>query len=681
MDKISAKSRIEKLKDLIEKYRYSYHVLDKSLVSDAVNDSLKHELQVLENQYPEFITVDSPTQRVGGQPLDKFQKVPHSQPMLSLVDAFSFDELNDWQVRNRKLSTENFDYFSELKMDGLAVSLIYEKGVLKKGATRGDGKVGEDVTLNLKTIEAIPLKLNQDISVEVRGEIFMPKQVFEDLNKKYLKDGKALLANPRNAAAGSIRQLDPKISASRKLDFVAWDILTNFPHLRLQARSAEKLVQTHEKSHEILSELGFKTLKQNRYCQNLQGVEKFIQEVEKKRDGLPYQIDGIVVVVNNNEMREKLGVVGKAPRGMIAYKFAAEEATTVVENIIVQVGRTGTLTPVAILKPVLVAGSTVSRATLHNEDEIRKKDIRVGDTVIIHKAGDVIPEIVKVITELRPSKNQEFVFPKICPKCGGKVVREPGKAAYKCLNKKCFIIQRRGLAHFVGRLSFNMVGLGPKILSRFIDEGLIRDAADLFVLKEGDILPLERFEEKSAQNIIVSIQSHKEIELAKFIYALGIPNVGEQTAYDIAGVVSKKQKSKSSKEAVGVLTTTKLDDWQDIPDIGPIVAKSIYDYFQDEDNQKFLVRLLDNGVKIITQNKTDSTLSGKTFVFTGGLTSISRNEAKEKVRNLGGEISESVSAKTDFVVAGGEAGSKLDLAKKLGVKILNEKEFLDLLKY
>ena len=669
MDKISAKSRIEKLKNLIEKYRYSYHVLDRSEVSDAINDSLKHELQELENQYPEFITADSPTQRVGGKPLDKFQKVPHNQPMLSLVDAFSIDELNDWQVRNKKLQPENFDYFCELKMDGLAVSLVYENGILLKGATRGDGKIGEDVTLNLKTIEAIPLKLSQDISVEVRGEVYMPKKVFDDLNKKYLKEGKALLANPRNAAAGSIRQLDPKISASRKLDFVAWDII-----------GVEEKAQTHEKSHKILSDLGFKTLKQNRYCRDLKDIEAFIKEVEKTRDGLAYQIDGVVIVVNDNKVREDLGVVGKAPRGMIAYKFAAEEATTVVENIIVQVGRTGTLTPVAVLKPVLVAGSTVSRATLHNEDEIRKKDIRVGDTVIIHKAGDVIPEVIKVIMELRPNKTQEFVFPKTCPVCGGKVVREIGKAAYKCLNKKCFTIQRRALAHFTGRLSFNMVGLGPRILSRFIDEGLIRDAADLFVLKEGDILPLERFEEKSAKNIVTSIQSHKEIELAKFIYALGIPNVGEQTAYDIASVVSKKNQTESSKDVINILTEIKLEEWQEIADIGPIVAKSIYDYFQDGDNQKFLDRLLNNGVKVITQNKTESTLKGKTFVFTGGLESLSRNEAKEKVRNLGGEISESVSAKTDFVVAGGEAGSKLDQAKKLGVKILTEEEFLDLVK-
>ena len=669
MDKISAKSRIEKLKILIDKNRYAYHVLDKPIVSDAIDDSLKHELQELENEYPEFITDDSPTQRVGGEPLDKFQKVPHSQPMLSLVDAFSFNELKDWQVRNQKLSTEDFDYFCELKMDGLAVSLIYEKGVFMRGATRGDGKIGEDVTLNLKTVEAIPLKLNHNISVEVRGEIFMPKTVFEELNKKYLKDGKALLANPRNAAAGSIRQLDPKISASRKLDFVAWDII-----------GAEKSDQTHKKAHQVLADLGFKTLKQNRYCRGLKDIEEFIKEVEKTRDDLPYQIDGVVIVVNDNKVREDLGVVGKAPRGMIAYKFAAEEATTVVENIIVQLGRTGTLTPVAVLKPVLVAGSTVSRATLHNEDEIRKKDIRVGDTVIIHKAGDVIPEVIKVILELRPPKTQEFVFPKTCPICGGEVMREAGKAAYKCLNKKCFTIQRRALAHFTGRLSFNMVGLGPKILSRFIDEGLIRDAADLFVLKEGDILPLERFEEKSAKNIVTSIQSHKEIELAKFIYALGIPNVGEQTAYDIANIVSKKRQSENSKEIIEVLTDIKLDDWQKIADIGPIVAKSIYDYFQESDNQKFLARLLNNGVKIITPNKTESTLKGKTFVFTGGLTSLSRNEAKEKVRSLGGEISESVSAKTDFVVAGSDAGSKFDQARKLGVKVLAEEEFLDLLK-
>lgn len=688
------KKRIEKLKELIDKYRYAYHVLDKPIVSDAVNDSLKHELQELENQFPEFITVDSPTQRVGGKPLEKFQKVTHSEPMLSLVDVFSFNELGEWEKRNKKIIDEKpaspaggFDFFAELKMDGLAVSLIYENGIFVRGATRGDGKIGEDVTQNLKTIESIPLKIknqksnlkmtnqNAKISdrIEVRGEVYMPIKVFEELNIKYQKEGKASLANPRNAAAGSIRQLNPNISAERHLDFIAWDLL---PHLAGEV----KMVKTHEEAHQILKDLGFKTIKENRYCDNLKEIEKFKEKIEKIRERLPYQIDGVVVVVNNNNLREKLGVVGKAPRGMVAYKFAPEEATTIVEDIRVQVGRTGTLTPVAILKPVLVAGSMVSRATLHNEDEIRKKDIRIGDTVIIHKAGDVIPEVEKVIKELRTGKEKEFHFPKECPECGGKVVREEGKAAYKCINKKCFEIKRRAIGHFVSRTAFDMPGLGPKILSKFLDEGLIKDAADLFELKIGDIEHLERFAEKSSQNIIASIQAHKEIELARFIYALGIPNVGEETAYDIAEAINQKAKIKNQNDILKIIKNIKQEDWQEIEDIGPIVAKSIYDYFHNQENINLIERLLNSGIKIKFVEIRDKKFVGQTFVFTGSLESLSRDDAKKKVRDLSGEISESVSSGTSYVIAGDNPGDKYEKAKKLGVKVLDEKEFLELVK-
>lgn len=658
MTSAQAKIRIQNLKKLIEKYRYAYHVLDKSLVSDAVNDSLKHELQELEDKFPQFITPDSPTQRVGGKPLEKFQKVTHSQPMLSLVDAFSFEELKDWEARNKKLINEKPDYFVEIKMDGLAVSLVYKSGIFTRGATRGDGKIGEDVTQNLKTIEAIPLRLTTNdkrlMTIEVRGEVFMPIKTFEELNKKYQKEAKAPLANPRNAAAGSIRQLDPKISAERRLDFIAWDLLGYE-------------TKSHEESHKILSELGFKTIKENRLCRNLAEVEKFKEKIEKIRDKLPFQIDGIVVVLNDNQMREKLGIVGKAPRGMVAYKFAPEEATTIVEDIIVQVGRTGTLTPVAILKPVLVAGSTVSRATLHNEDEMRKKDIRLGDTVVVHKAGDVIPEVEKIIRELRTGKEKEFHFPKKCPQCGGPVVREQGKAAYRCTNKKCFVIQRRALEHFVSRPAFDMAGLGPKILNKFIEEGLIKDAADLFDLKIGDVEPLGRFAEKSAQNVIETIRSHREIELPRFIYALGIPNVGEGTAYDLA----------EKFNSIDNLKKADLADIDSIRDIGGIVAKSIFDYFQDKNNLKFVLRLL-KAVKI-KKHKFAGRLKDKIFVFTGGLETLSRDEAKQKVRDLGGEASESVGHETSYVVAGSEPGEKYDKAKELGNKILSENEFLELI--
>lgn len=686
MDKKQIKERIEKLKELIEKYRYAYHVEDKSLVSDAINDSLKHELQDLENNNPEFITADSPTQRVGGMPLAKFTKVTHSKPMLSLVDAFNIDEIKDWQKRNEKIEsgkpaspTGGYDFFTELKVDGLAVSLIYKDGLLVRGATRGDGKIGEDVTENIKTIEAIPLKLTnynkQTTTLEVRGEVFMPKAVFEELNIKYKKEGKAELANPRNAAAGSLRQLDSKITASRKLSFIAWDLL---PHLR----SGVDEVKTHSESHQNLKELGFKTISENRYCEKIGDIEKFIADMEEKREKLPYLIDGVVVLVNNNQLREKLGVVGKAPRGMIAYKFPAEEVTTIIEDIKVQVGRTGTLTPVAYLKPVSVAGSTVSRATLHNEDELEKKDIRIGDTVILRKAGDVIPEVVSSLKELRTGKEKQFVFPKTCPECGGKVERAEGKSAHKCVNKNCFIVKRRSLQHFVSKTAFDIDGLGPKIINKFLDEGLIKDAADLFNLKIGDIQPLERFGEKSAQNIIGSINTHKKIELPRFIYALGIANTGEETAYDIADAINQKLNIKNQNDILKILKDQTIEDWQKIPDIGPIVAKLIYDYFNDKHNIDFIQRLIDNGVVIKNDMRyaISDRLSNMTFVFTGGLESMSRSDAKDKIRALGGEPSESVSNKTTYVVAGTDPGDKYDKAKQLGIKIIDENEFLELIK-
>jgi len=657
MTKDQAKKRIEQLKKLIDHYRYSYHVLDKSLVSDAVNDSLKHELQELENQYPDLVTPDSPTQRVGGKPLEKFHKVTHERPMLSLTDAFSFEEMGEWEKRNKKIINQNYDYYTELKMDGLAVSLVYEKGIFVQGATRGDGRVGEEVTGNLKTIEAIPLKIKSTKNIEVRGEVFLPIKTFKELNAKYKKEGKPFLANPRNAAAGSIRQLDPKLARERKLDFIGWDLI------------GENL-ETHEEVHKKLKDLGFKTIAANKYCKNLKEVEEFKKEIEKKRPNLPYQIDGIVIVINSNRVREELGVVGKAPRGMIAYKFEPEETTTVIENILVQVGRMGTLTPVALLKPVEVAGSTISRATLHNEDEIRKKDIKVGDTVVIHKAGDVIPEVVSVVKELRTGKEKEFHFPKTCPQCGGKVVRDEGKAAYRCLNKKCFTIKRRSLEHFVGRTAFDMAGLGPKILNKFAEEGLVKDAADLFKLKVEDIQPLERFAEKSAQNIIDTISSHKKIELPRFIYALGIPNVGEEGAFDLAehfGSIEKLRKAS-------------LEEIDALPDIGEIVAQSIYDWFQDKSNLEFLERLIKVGVKIKGVTAKQGKLAGKKFVFTGGLETLSRDEAKNKAREEGADISETVSKETDYVVVGTEPGEKYDNAKELGVKTIDEKEFLELLK-
>lgn len=664
MTKEEARQRIEQLKKEIDKIRYAYHVLDKQIVSDAVKDSLQHELQELEAKYPEFITPDSPTQRVGGKPLDKFKKVKHSVWMLSLTDAFSVEEMKAWQDRIARfinLSPDSFDYYAELKMDGLAVSLVYENGLLKYGATRGDGITGEDVTQNLKTIEAIPLKIPTSLSktIEVRGEAFMTLKAFEEVNKEQEKKGEPKFANPRNAAAGSIRQLDPKVTASRKLSFYAYDLITDLGQ------------KTHQQAHEIMKELGFPTNPHNQYCKNLDEVIAYHEKWAKKRQELPYWTDGIVVVVNNLELLKKLGVVGKAPRGMIAYKFPPEEATTVVEDIIVQVGRTGALTPVAVLRPVLVAGSTISRATLHNEDEIRRKDVRIGDTVVVHKAGDVIPEVASVIKDMRTGKEKIFEMPKKCPVCGGPVVRPKGEAISRCINKKCFAQNFRRYTHFVSKSAFDITGLGPKILKKFIDEGLVKDPADLFSLTEGDISPLERFAEKSAKNIVESIQSRKKISLARFLYALGIRNVGEETAYDLAEYFGSLEKIKKAS----------LQEIEKVYDIGPVVARSIYEFFQDKENLKFIDRLLKAGVEIEEpEKKGKRPLEGLTFVFTGGLKSLTREEAKNLVREAGGEVSESVSKKTSYVVVGAEPGSKYEKARALGVKIIGEEEFLKMVK-
>jgi len=679
LTKQQAKERIEQLKKEIDKIRYAYHVLDKPIVSDAVKDSLQHELQQLEQQFPDLITPDSPTQRVGGKPLDEFQKVQHAVPMLSLTDAFSEEELFDWQERNSKLLEDftqkvNQDgYYAELKMDGLAVSLVYEDGLFVQGSTRGDGLVGEDVTQNLKTIEAIPLRITPSLEliqkagvkeavkiprrIEVRGEVFMTIKAFEEVNQEQEKAGLPKFANPRNAAAGSIRQLDPNVTARRKLSFYAYDLVTELGQ------------KTHQQAHEIMKLLGFPVNPHNQHCANLTEVVRYHQKWASARRNLPYWTDGIVVVVNNLDLIRRLGVVGKAPRGMIAFKFPPEEATTVVEDIIVQVGRTGALTPVAVLRPVLVAGSTISRATLHNEDEIRRKDVRIGDTVVVHKAGDVIPEVASVLKEMRTGKEKIFQMPTRCPVCGGVVVRRAGEAITRCVNKKCFAQNFRRYLHFVSKPAFDIVGLGPKILKKFIDEGLVKDPADLFNLTEGDIAPLERFAEKSASNIVKAIQSKKRISLARFLYALGIQNVGEETAYDLAEHFGSLERIKNAS----------LEEIEAVYDIGPVVARSIYDFFRDKNNLQFIGRLLKAGIKIEEPPKKQAQpLSGLTFVFTGELASLTRDEAKNLVRGLGGDVSESVSRKTSYLVVGANPGSKYDKARTLGVRLLNEADFLKL---
>ena len=665
MTKQEVSKRIEKLKREIEHHRYLYHVLDKEEISDAALDGLKHELYELEQRYPELITPDSPTQRVGGRPLDKFEKVHHSKPILSLEDVFNIEEAAKWTEKNQKIAAGQYDYFCELKLDGLTVVLTYQDGVLVSGATRGDGVVGENVTQNLKTIESIPLKLNQSgpdklpKKFEVRGEVVMTKKVFEAVNRQQAKNGLPPFANPRNVAAGSIRQLDPKITAARKLECYAFEIITDVGQ------------KTHQQVHEILKSLGFKTSPQSQPCRDLREVEAYLKKWEKKRQELAYQTDGVVIVVNSIDLEKRLGHVGKAERWMAAYKFPAEQATTTVEDIKVQVGRVGTLTPVAVLKPVRVAGSTVSRATLHNQDEINRLDVRIGDTVIIQKAGDIIPDIVRVLPNLRSGSEKKFKMPAKCPICGSNVVKPAGEVNHYCSNKKCFAVEKEKIIHFVSKKAFNIEGLGPKIIEQLINEGLIASAADLFNLTEGDLEPLERFAEKSAQNLITAIQASKQNSLPKFIYALGIRHVGEETAIDLAGRFGSLEKIKSAS----------LAELEAIKDIGGVIARSLYDFFQNRDNLDFLDKLKTAGAEPVKARvKKSGKLAGQTFVLTGSLDSLTRDEAADKIRLAGGDVSASVSQKTDYLVAGAEPGSKFAKAKKLGVKIIDEKEFLNLLK-
>ncbi len=681
LSKKEARERIEKLKKLINHYRYLYHVLNKEEISPEALDSLKHELWRLEQQYPEFITPDSPTQRVAGKPLDEFQKVSHKIPMLSLEDIFEEQELYDWEKRLKRIAPyRSWDYYCELKMDGLSVSLIYRQGILHTAATRGDGKTGEDVTQNVKTIEAVPLSLREPTKeelkqegfseivyknllkvikggeIEFRGEVIMTKKVFNQLNKKYKKEGKPLLSNPRNAAAGSLRQLDPKITAERKLDYYVWQLVTDLGQ------------KTFEESTKIAKLCGFKIVPGN-IAKDLKEVITIHRQWLKNKEKLPFNYDGIVVKVNQLNLYKIFGVVGKAPRYWIAFKFQGKEATTKIKDIIVQIGRTGKVTPVAILEPVNLDGAIVSRATLHNEDEIKRLGVKIGDTVIVRRAGEVIPEIVKTLPELRTGKERNFRMPKNCPVCGMPLEKKPGEVDYYCTNPNCFATQKRFLYHFISKKAFDIEHLGPKIIDQLIEEGLIESPADIFKLKRGDLVPLERFAEKSAQNLIEAIEKAKTIPLEMFIYALGIRHVGEETA----NILAQKFGSIQSLEKAT------LEELENIPDIGPIVARSIYQWFKNKKNKKLVDDLLKNGVRIIPPKKIKEKLKGLTFVFTGALNSMSRDEASERVRMLGGKVSSSISRETDYLVVGENPGSKLEKAKQLGVKTISEKKFLELI--
>ena len=671
MDARQAQKRIEKLRKVINYHRYLYHVLDRQEISDAALDSLKHELSKLESEFPQFITPDSPTQRVGGRPLEKFTKIKHKVRQWSFGDVFSEDEIRKFDERIKKALEKDLgrqprlDYVCELKIDGFKIVLTYEKGILIVAATRGDGLIGEDVTQNVRTIESIPLKLEKEVDIVVEGEIWMGKKEFERLNAERKKKGEPLFANPRNVAAGSIRQLDPRVAASRKLDSFMYDMTL------LKGNAPDTSIQPETQYAELglLRELGFKVNPHFRLCKNIEEVILFWKDWMKKRDEMDYWIDGIAVKLNKREWQEKLGYTGKAPRFAVAFKFPAEQATTALEAIRIQVGRTGVLTPVAVLKPVSLAGSTVSRATLHNEREIKRLDVRIGDTVIVQKAGDVIPEVVDVVKELRSGNEKIFKMPKRCPICGSPLERSAGSPLVRCPNKRCAVRHRRQLYHFTSKKAFDIEGLGPKIVDALLDNGLIADAADIFDLKEGDLEPLERFAEKSAKNLVEAINKKREIDLARFIFALGIPNVGEKTSLDLA------RKFGSIKN----LQRAKLEELEAVRDVGEIVARSVREWFKDGYNKKLLNRLLER-VKIKKVSKPAGTkLKGKKFVLTGSLEAMSRDEAKERIIMLGGEVASSVSKNTDFVVAGKDPGSKLEKAGRLGVKKLNERDFLKLL--
>ncbi|MCC6290812.1 NAD-dependent DNA ligase LigA [Candidatus Nomurabacteria bacterium] len=652
------KERIEKLRRLIEHHRYQYHVLDRQEISDEALDSLKDELVKLEARHPELITPDSPTQRVAGMPLPQFKKVRHLISQWSFNDAFTEEDIKNFDERVRKVLGSQVGYVCELKIDGFKIVLTYKNGLLETAATRGDGVVGEDVTSNVRTIESIPLRLRENLDVVVEGEIWLSKESFAQLNKEKRKRGEELYANPRNVAAGTIRQLDPRIVATRKLDSFIYDL----------SQSGSSLPDTQSEELEKLKELGFKVNKNFKFCRDIDAVIKYWRDWEKRKDALPYKVDGIVVKVNKRNEQERLGYTGKAPRFAIALKFRAEEATTVVEDIRFQIGRMGTVTPVAYLRPVFLDGSTVSRATLHNEDEIRKLDVRIGDTVIIRKAGDIIPDIIQVLPELRPRGSRSFVFPKSLPGAG-KIERVSGQAAYRVVGNNSKAQIKRRFHHFVSKHAFDIDHCGPKMIDLLLENNLISTFADIFKLKQSDLIKLPRLAEKSIGNLLTAIEKSRKVTLARFLVSLSIPQVGEETAEDLAQNFGSLEKIKNASQS----------DLEKIENVGGIVAQAVVNWFGEPENKKALADLLGE-VKIAKQEKaTQRKLAGKTFVLTGTMKSLSREEAKMEIKNLGGSVSGSVSEKTDYVVVGENPGLKMNKARNLGVSILSESAFLKIL--
>jgi DNA ligase (NAD+) len=664
----SVKKEVEELREKLRYHEYRYHVLDDPEISDAAYDRLLGRLKELEAAHPELVSADSPTARVGATPREGFQKVQHSRQMLSLDNAFSFDALRDFDRRVREgIGREKIEYIAEHKFDGLSISLVYQDGALVRGVTRGDGTTGEDVTSNVRTIRSIPLRIGKDVlsraklsgSFEVRGEIIMTRKAFEALNRLQEQNGGKAFVNARNSAAGAVRMLDPSITAQRKLDFFAYYLL----------QGGKPAFPKHSESLLALKQLRFRASDDWKLCDGIEAVVAYCEAWDSKREKLPYEIDGVVVKVNSVGIQNELGFTSKSPRWAVAYKYPARQETTVVNDIIVQVGRTGALTPVAVLEPVQVGGVTVSRSTLHNMDEVERLGLHIGDTVLIERAGEVIPHVLKVMKE---GKNRKpFKMPKTCPECGSKVHRVEGEVAYRCVNAGCPAKRRESLLHFAGRHAMNIDGLGDKIVDQLVEKNLVKDVADLYSLKLETVAELDRMAEKSAQNLLAEIEVSKKNSLSRLIYALGIQFVGERTGQLLAEHFSSLPEFADATE----------EQLIEVPEVGPKVASSIVEFFSEAANRQLIKKLEKAGVRPTAERRVvkSDKLAGKSFVFTGGLANRSREEAGEIVKQHGGSVSGSVSRKTSYVVVGTDPGSKYDKAKELGVPILTEPEFEKLL--
>jgi len=663
--------KIETLREKVRYHEYRYYVLDDPEISDAEFDKLMEQLKKLETEHPDLVTPDSPTQRVGGKPREGFVKVRHSSPMLSLDNTYSEDELRSWERRVHELSgSKDVEYMCELKLDGMSMALRYADAQLERGITRGDGSVGEDVTLNVRTVRSIPLSVSKEklkkagipADFEVRGEMLMPIPGFQKMNEERERQALSKFANPRNAAAGTVRQLEPSITAQRRLDFFAYSLLTN----------GRTYFDRHSVTMDALEAAGFKVNRYRKLATNFDEVWAFIQQWEGKRAGLPYEIDGIVIKGDRRALQEELGYTAKAPRWAIAYKYAARGGITRIEDIIVQVGRTGKLTPVAMLKPVPIGGTTVSRATLHNMDEIERLGVKIGDWVEVERGGDVIPKVVRVVDDKEhPRGHKAFQMPENCPVCGGKVVRTPGEADHRCVNANCPAKLRETILHFASRGVMNIDGMGDALVNQLTDRGLVKNVADIYKITKADLLQLERMGDKSAQNVLNEIEASKKLPLQRVIYGLGIRFVGERTAEFLAEHFG----------SMDALVNASQEELQEVNEVGPRIAQSIVEFFQERRNRELVQQLRSAGLSFTGNKKQRGTkLAGKTFVLTGTLARYTRDEAKKMIEDAGGKVASSVSKKTDYVVAGADAGSKLEKAKELGVKVVDEKEMEKLLR-